>query len=76
MRYPRGGAARTQSHPNEQFTFVLEGLLWAEIDGEALLADKHCIVHVPAGTPHALSAQGSRDALVVTVQDTRHGFAA
>jgi len=74
LRYARGGGLQRHSHPNEQFTFVVEGMVRAEIDGEEALVGKHCVLHVPAGVPHALAATGEQDALVVTVQDTRHGF--
>lgn len=76
LRYPRGSAARLQEHPNEQFTFVVEGAVRVEIDGEESVVKKHCIVHIPPGMPHRMGAHGKEDALVLTVQDTRYGFAA
>jgi mannose-6-phosphate isomerase-like protein (cupin superfamily) len=75
LRYVRGGAARLQTHANEQFTFVVEGALRAEIGGEEFVVGRHCIAHIPSGAPHRLAAAGE-DALVVTVQDTRHAFSA
>ncbi len=75
LRYPRGGTARIQSHQNEQFTFVVEGALKAEIAGEECIVGKHCLAHIPPGVPHRLGVNGKEDALVVTVQDTRYGFA-
>ena len=75
LRYPRGGRTRVQSHQNEQFTFVVEGSLKAEIAGEEFVVGKHCIAHLPPGVPHRLTAAGNQDALVVTAQDTRYGFA-
>lgn len=72
--YARAGRLQLHSHPNEQFTFVVEGTLRAEIDGAETLVGKHCVVHVPAGVPHALAATGEQDALVVTVQDIRDNF--
>ena len=76
LRYPRGTAQRLQEHPNEQFTFVVEGAMRVEIEGEETMVGKHCIVHIPPGMPHRLGAAGKEDAVVVTVQDTRYGFAA
>jgi quercetin dioxygenase-like cupin family protein len=76
LRYPRGAAPRLQEHRNEQFTFVVEGAVRVEIDGEESVLGKYCIVHIPPGMPHRLGANGKEDALVVTVQDTRYGFAA
>jgi quercetin dioxygenase-like cupin family protein len=74
MRYPRGGTDLRHSHPNEQFTFVVEGAVRAEIDGEEMLVEKHCVVHFPAGISHCLRAAGEEGALVITVQDARYGF--
>lgn len=75
LRYPRGGKSRLQSHPNEQFTFVVEGALKAEVAGEEFKVGRHCIVHVPPGLSHRLVADGRGDALVVTCQDARYAFA-
>ena len=74
LRYPRDGKSRLQSNRNEQFTFVVEGALKAEIAGEPFVIGKHCIVHIPPGVPHRLKANGG-DALVVTAQDARYSFA-
>lgn len=73
LRYPRGSADKLHSHPNEQFTFVVEGTLRAEIDGGTFSVGKHCVVHVPPGKSHRIAADD--DALVVTLQDTKHAFA-
>jgi quercetin dioxygenase-like cupin family protein len=74
LRYPRGGKGRVQANRNEQFTFVVEGTLRAEIAGEAFTVGRHCIAHIPPGVPHKLEAAGG-EALVVTVQDARYAFA-
>lgn len=73
LRYARGSADQRHSHPNEQFTFVVEGALIIEIDGEELPLGTHCVAHIPSGLPHRILADG--DALVVTLQDTRFRFA-
>jgi len=75
LRYPRGGSSRVESHPNEQFTFVVEGALRAGIDGEEFMVGRHCIVHIPSRVPHRLSAEGGGEALVVTAQDADYPFA-
>ncbi|MCC7485490.1 MAG: cupin domain-containing protein [Burkholderiales bacterium] len=74
LRYPRGGKSRLLSRPNEQFTFVVEGALKAEVAGEEFRVRRHCIVHVPPGVSHRLVADGREDALVVTCQDARYAF--
>jgi mannose-6-phosphate isomerase-like protein (cupin superfamily) len=74
LRYPRGGKSRLQENRNEQFTFVVEGALRAEIAGEEFMVGRHCIAHIPPGVPHRLEATGG-EALVVTAQDARYSFA-
>lgn len=74
LRHARGSVDERHSHPNEQFTFVVEGALRIEIDGKESSVGKHCVAHIPPGMPHRIAADG--DALVVTLQDTRHAFAA
>jgi quercetin dioxygenase-like cupin family protein len=74
LRYPRGGKSRLQENRNEQFTFVVEGTLKAEIAGEQFTVGRHCIAHIPPGVPHRLEAAGG-EALVVTAQDARYSFA-
>lgn len=73
LRYPRGGADKLHSHPNEQFTFVVDGALTVEIDSVQFTVGKHCVVHIPPGVPHRIASDG--EALVLTLQDTRHAFA-
>jgi quercetin dioxygenase-like cupin family protein len=75
LRYPYSAGDEPHVHPNEQFTFVVEGALDAEVNGQGMTVHTHCIVHVPANTPHRLSAAADSGALVVTVQDTRYRFA-
>jgi quercetin dioxygenase-like cupin family protein len=74
LRLASGAAIAAHSHGNEQFTFVVEGEIDADIDGHRLSVGELCALHVPAGLRHSLTAR--RAALAVTVQDTRHGFAA
>ena len=74
LHYPRGGADKLHSHPNEQFTFVIKGALRAEVHGEEFAVGKHCVVHIPPDIPHRLATDCDEDVLVVTLQDTRHAF--
>ena len=76
LRYSRGGATQLHTHPNEQFTFVVEGVVRAEIAGEDFVVEKHCIAHIPPGVPHSIASDGGQDALVITVQNNRYAFAA
>jgi quercetin dioxygenase-like cupin family protein len=67
LRFAPGAALSRHLHDNEQFTFVAEGMLDAELEGEPLQINERCMLHVPAGMVHALTAP--RGAVVVTAQD-------
>jgi mannose-6-phosphate isomerase-like protein (cupin superfamily) len=74
LRLAPGASFAAHAHGNEQFTFVIDGALQIEVDGDRRNVGRHCALHVPAGLTHRI---GARDgALVVTVQDTRCAFAA
>lgn len=74
LRLAPGAAITRHTHDNEQFTFVAEGTLSAELEGDAMTVNERCLLHVPAGMPHAIAAP--RGALVVIAQDKRRGFSA
>jgi quercetin dioxygenase-like cupin family protein len=75
LQYPRGAVDPLMAHPNEQFSFVVDGELQVEVDGDSFTVGQHCVVHIPPDLPHRLSNRGAGEALVVTLQDTRHAFA-
>lgn len=74
LRLAPGAAIARHVHENEQFAFVAEGVLDAELEGDRMTVNEHCLLHVPAGTAHALAAP--RGALIVIAQDQRRPFAA
>jgi quercetin dioxygenase-like cupin family protein len=74
VRAAKGCAGEMHAHPNEQFVFVLEGSIVAEIDGEEHRVGRHCALHVPPGMQHRLGT-ADQDALIIILQDTKHAFA-
>jgi len=74
LRFAPGAAIAEHVHDNEQFAFVVEGGLEAELAGQTLRVDECCLLHVPPGMPHALTAP--RGALVVIAQDNRFAYSA
>jgi putative monooxygenase len=69
-----GASIPAHGHANEQFTFVVEGALQIELEGESERVGPRCALHVPAGLRHRIAAP--QGAVIVTVQDTRQAFAA
>jgi len=74
LRLVPGASILAHAHANEQFTFVVEGTLQIELEGESESVGRHCALHVPAGLRHRIAA--AQGAVIVTVQDTRQAFAA
>ncbi len=74
LRFAPGATIPEHVHGNEQFTFVVEGGLDASLAGQALHVSERCLLHVPPGMPHTLTAP--RGALVIIAQDNRHTFSA
>jgi len=74
LRLAPGAAIARHMHENEQFTFVAEGTLDAELEGDHMTVNERCLLHVPSGMAHALTAP--RGALVVVAQDKCRSFSA
>jgi quercetin dioxygenase-like cupin family protein len=74
LRAAKGQRSEMHAHPNEQFVFVIEGELIAEIDGIEHRLHPRCALHVPPDMPHRIGT-AEQGALVIVLQDTRHPFA-
>jgi quercetin dioxygenase-like cupin family protein len=72
LRLAPGAAIARHAHDNEQFTFVAEGTLEADLENDRMLVNEHCLLHVPSGMAHALIAP--RGALVLIAQDKCRSF--
>ena len=68
----RGTGSRPHSHPNEQFNFVLQGTLQAEIDGRTYLVPKGSVIHIPANKVHSIVATPEEDVMFYVCKDTSH----
>jgi len=72
---PRGTGHGLRSCPGEQFQYVVQGSLIADLDGQLLRVPKGHVLHIPAGTPHGLAVGPEEDAVLIAVTDTRDGGA-
>ena len=75
VRQAPGTGSRVHTHPNEQFNYVLQGTLIADIDGQVLRVGKGEVVHIPAGMPHRHVAGPEEDAVFIAAKDTRDDMA-
>ncbi|AAL64443.1 cupin domain-containing protein [Pyrobaculum aerophilum] len=60
-----GCVVQRHSHPNEQITVVLQGLLEFDLGGRRLTAAAGDVVHIPPGVEHEVKA--ITDAVVIDV---------
>jgi quercetin dioxygenase-like cupin family protein len=74
MRMPRGTGGRPHSHPNEQWVYVLQGMLESEVDGVKFRATPGTLVYMPANVVHSALATAEEDVLFFTAKDMSHGI--
>ncbi|MBB3396013.1 cupin domain-containing protein [Rhizobium sp. BK060] len=74
MRLAAGQATETHSHPNEQWTFVVEGIFLAEIGDEKFAVGPGSVVYQPANILHGGKAGPDSDLVFFTVKDNSHGL--
>jgi quercetin dioxygenase-like cupin family protein len=75
MRRARGTGSKIHACANEQFQYVLQGTLIADIDGEVLRVPTAHVIHVPAGMPYGLAAGADDDAVFIVAMGVRPGVA-
>ncbi len=74
MRMPRGTGGRPHSHPNEQWVYVIEGTLEAEVEGVKAMVGPGSLLYIPANAVHWALATAERDVLFLTAKDMTHGI--
>ena len=70
-----GSGAKAHSHPNEQFNYILQGVMVSDIDEEKqTFGSKGMIVHTPSMSVHTGQACPDEDMYFFAMKDTRHGI--
>jgi quercetin dioxygenase-like cupin family protein len=70
-----GSGAKAHTHPNEQFNYVLQGVMVSDIDQEKqTFGKKGTIVHTPSMSVHTGQACPDEDLYFFAMKDTRHGI--
>ena len=70
----RATGTKLHTHPNEQFSFVLQGHARYEIDGQTAEAPKGSVTHIPPGTVHGVVSYPEEDMVTFVAKDTSHGM--
>ncbi len=71
---PAGTKAEFHSHPNEQFSYVLQGRVRMVIDGKTKIAKAGDIIHTPANAIHSATVLGDEDHIFITCKDAVWGI--
>ena len=70
-----GSGAKAHSHPNEQFNYIVQGVMVSDIAGEKqTFGSKGMIVHTPSMSVHTGQACPDEDLVFFAMKDTRHGI--
>ncbi len=73
-RQARGTGAKAHTHPNEQFNFILQGIMMSDIEGDRVFASPGMILHTPGMVVHTGLACPDEDLSFLAIKDTRHGI--
>lgn len=70
-----GSGAKAHSHPNEQFNYIVQGVMVSDIaDEKQTFGKKGMIVHTPSMSIHTGQACPDEDMYFFAMKDTRHGI--
>jgi len=70
-----GSGAKPHTHPNEQFNYILQGVMVSDINDEKqTFGQKGMIVHTPSMSVHTGQACPDEDMLFFAMKDMRHGI--
>ena len=79
MTAPAGETSQPHSHLNEQWIYVLDGVMELVVDGQRHTAQPGELIYIPANTIHSGSTPPGKDARFFTVKDASwslHGIKA
>lgn len=70
-----GSGAKPHTHPNEQFNYILQGVMVSDIEAEKqTFGPRGTIVHTPSMSVHTGQACPDEDLIFFAMKDTRHGI--
>ena len=63
---PKGRGSRMDTHPNEQFNFVVKGTLKGDINGKEFFASQRSPIFIPVNAPPSIVATQDEDVIFGT----------
>jgi len=70
----RGSGTKAHNHPNEQFNYILQGTMLADIEGNRIFASAGNLQHTPTLAVHTGVACPDENLMWLAMKDTRHGI--
>ena len=70
----RGTGAKAHTHPNEQFNYILQGVMMSDIEGDRVFAKPGSILHTPGSVVHTGLACPDQDLVFLAIKDSRAGI--
>ena len=70
IRMSRDMTVPVHGHPREQWIYVLQGTLDAEVESFRGRVAEGSLLYIPAGAPHSVTVASDGDALYLAVKDT------
>ena len=74
VRLKAGEVTESHQHQNEQWTYIIEGVMHAEVDGKTFVAGPGTVIYQPSNVVHGGSAGPDADVVFFTVKDTSQGL--
>jgi quercetin dioxygenase-like cupin family protein len=74
MHLEAGEVTETHRHENEQWTYIIKGVYFAEVDGKTYKAGPGSLIYQPSNVVHGGRAGPESDVVFFTVKDASHGL--
>ena len=74
VRLKAGEVTESHQHQNEQWTYIIEGVMHAEVDGQTFVAGPGTVIYQPSNVVHGGRAGPDADVVFFTVKDTSQGL--
>jgi quercetin dioxygenase-like cupin family protein len=68
-RKAAGTGSKPHRHPVEQFNYIVQGTMKAEVDGEVALVPAGGLVRIPPNVLHSFVAAGDEEVVFLSIKD-------
>jgi quercetin dioxygenase-like cupin family protein len=68
-RKAAGTGSKPHRHPVEQFNYIIQGIMKAEVDGEVAVVPAGGLVRIPPNVLHSFVAAGDEEVVFLSIKD-------